>query len=104
MGLRQRWVDLGMRQRWDDLGMRQRWDDLGMRQRWDDLGMRQRWGDLGMGQTFILDCVSALPVSSFWEKLCSSASFSAMMACNDLSLLSRRDILACVHTKMHKKN
>jgi len=49
-----------------------------------------------MRQTFILDCVSALPASSFWEKLCSSASFSAMMACNDLSLFSRRDILTCV--------
>lgn len=49
-----------------------------------------------MRQTFSLVCDSELPVSNFCEMYCSSASFCAMMTCKDLSLLSKREILACV--------
>ena len=49
-----------------------------------------------MRQTFSLVCDSELPVSNFCEMYRSSASFCAMMTCKDLSLLSKREILACV--------
>lgn len=58
--------------------------------------MWQSGNGLGMRQTFSLVCDSELPVSNFCEMCCSSASFCAMMTCNDLSLLSKREILACV--------
>ena len=58
--------------------------------------MRQKQDGLGMRQTFSLVCDSELSVSNFCEMCCSSASFCAMMTCNDLSLLSKREILACV--------
>ena len=60
------------------------------------LGMRQKQDGLGMRQTFSLVCDSELPVSNFCERYRSSASFCAMMTCKDLSLLSKREILACV--------
>lgn len=58
--------------------------------------MWQSGNGLGMRQTFSLVCDSELPVSNFCEMCCSSASFCVMMTCNDLSLLSKREILACV--------